>query len=241
MREQPARPPVQVQARALGDPTRFAIFQHLASAELPVRVAALTERFGLNHNAIRQHLAKLCDAELVVEETASRSGPGRPALQYRLAPGVAGTWGTQGPYEQLALMLLELGRSGCTPNDVGRAVGRKRGMALAPKPSAVAAVMPTSAMPTSPEVPPVRLLVDEMRRRGFEPDTSSRSTGVDVVLGSCPFSTAAVVDPAVVCEIHRGLAEGFLEGVGGGYRLMKLVIRNPTRGGCRLQLGPTQL
>jgi DNA-binding transcriptional ArsR family regulator len=60
---------LQEQARALGDPTRYAIFRYVADAPAasPAGIAELTEHLGLNHNAIRQHLAKLCDAGLVVE------------------------------------------------------------------------------------------------------------------------------------------------------------------------------
>ena len=50
---------LQEQARALGDPTRHQIFRYIASAGRPVDVAELTAHLGLNHNAIRQHLAKL--------------------------------------------------------------------------------------------------------------------------------------------------------------------------------------
>ncbi len=75
------------QARALGDPTRNAIFRYIDAASDPVGVAELTDHFGLNHNAIRQHLAKLRDAGLVVEELAAPSGPGRPPLRYRPNPG----------------------------------------------------------------------------------------------------------------------------------------------------------
>ena len=32
-----------------------------------------------------EHLAKLCDADLLLEETV-RAGPGRPSLRYRLGP-----------------------------------------------------------------------------------------------------------------------------------------------------------
>ena len=40
----------------------------------------LTAQFGLNHNAIRQHLAKLVDARLAVESTASPTAR-RPGLR----------------------------------------------------------------------------------------------------------------------------------------------------------------
>ena len=49
-------------------------------------MAELTEHFGLNHNAIRQHLAKLVDADLVVEDKAPSTGRGRPRLSYRVDP-----------------------------------------------------------------------------------------------------------------------------------------------------------
>src|SRR5436305_2032857 len=81
-------------ARALGDPTRFRIFRLVAEAVAPVRVASLTEQIGINHSAVRQHLAKLCDAGLLVEEFAVGAGPGRPPLVYRLSPDAAGTWDT---------------------------------------------------------------------------------------------------------------------------------------------------
>ena len=78
---------LQQQARALGDPTRHEVFRYLVDAARPVDVPELTEHFGLNHNAIRQHLAKLVDADLVVEETAPSTGRGRPRLRYtRLTP-----------------------------------------------------------------------------------------------------------------------------------------------------------
>ena len=77
---------LQQQARALGDPTRHGIFRYLVDAGRAVDVAELTEHFGLNHNAIRQHLAKLVDADFVIEETAPSVGRGRPRLRYVVTP-----------------------------------------------------------------------------------------------------------------------------------------------------------
>ena len=53
---------LQLQARALGDPTRHELFRYIADAGRPVDVAELTKHLGLHHNAIRQHLAKLVEA-----------------------------------------------------------------------------------------------------------------------------------------------------------------------------------
>jgi DNA-binding transcriptional ArsR family regulator len=52
---------LQQQAKALSDPTRHGIFRYIVDAGDDVHVAELTEHFGFNHNAIRQHLAKLAD------------------------------------------------------------------------------------------------------------------------------------------------------------------------------------
>ena len=94
---------LQEQAWALGDLTRHGIFRHIAE---------LTDRFGVNHNAIRQHVAKLVDAGLVIEDHAQSAGRGRPRLVYRLDPTVESRWGVVGPYERLSVLLAEVLRTG---------------------------------------------------------------------------------------------------------------------------------
>ena len=96
---------IQREARALGDPTRYRLFRYIADAPRPVGVAELTGYAGLNHNAVRQHLAVLKDAGLVTEETENRPGPGRPRLMYRLHPEVTDRWETRGGYKWLASVL----------------------------------------------------------------------------------------------------------------------------------------
>lgn len=209
---------VQRQARALGDPTRYAIFQLVATADAPVGVAELTRQFGINHNAVRQHLAKLCDAGLLAEHSAPRTGPGRPRLQYRLAPGIPGTWATHGPYETLALLLLAMVKEGKPAVEVGREAGR---------------LAASFADPSRQSA--LEHLVAEMQRRGFEPRTVARGDeAVDVVLDFCPFAAAAGGAPEIVCEIHRGLAEGFVEDLPGELRVSALQVRDPERAGCYL-------
>ena len=112
MRAESVTPTLQEQARALGDPTRHAIFRYLADAGTPVDVAELTEHFGLNHNAIRQHLTKLVHAGLVTEGRAPSSGRGRPRLNYEIHPSAESRWGATGPYERLSLLLSEMLRTG---------------------------------------------------------------------------------------------------------------------------------
>ncbi|HZD65523.1 MAG TPA: helix-turn-helix domain-containing protein, partial [Acidimicrobiales bacterium] len=96
---------LQQEARALGDPTRHRLFRYVAGADGLVGVAELTAHVQLNHNAVRQHLAVLKDANLVVEEVEDRDRPGRPRLLYRLHPEVPERWGATGSYPWLATQL----------------------------------------------------------------------------------------------------------------------------------------
>jgi predicted ArsR family transcriptional regulator len=209
---------VQRQARALGDPTRYDIFRFIAAASGPVRIATLAEYLGFNHNAVRQHLAKLTEAGLVTEERSSAITTGRPPLEFRLAPGAMGSWGAPGPYELLALLLLDIARGARTPADAGADAGR-----------ALAAMSVQGA-------DALDILETEMARRGFEPRRETNGPVTELVLERCPFLAAASASPEVVCEIHRGLAAGILEGMHADRQVRDLIVRPPAQAGCRLQL-----
>ena len=213
------RAPLQRQARALGNPTRFALFEHVARLHRPVQVATLVEQFGLNHNVIRQHLAKLCEAGLFVEEFAPRSGPGRPALQYRLAPDVAATWGLSSPYEQLALLLLEMTAERLSPREVGRRAGRRAATAGADAPAI-----------------PLERLVREMRKIGFDLQTRESSAAVELLLDPSPLAAGVAEHREILCELHRGFAEGFLREVGSELRVVDLQADDRAGGSCAIRL-----
>ncbi|MCD9622261.1 helix-turn-helix transcriptional regulator [Rhabdothermincola salaria] len=207
---------LQVQARALGDPTRHRLFRYIADAPSAVGVVELTDHVGLNHNAVRQHLAKLVDAGLVTEATARPAGPGRPRLVYRVDPTAASRWEVPGPYERLAQWLSEVIRTGQTPAEIGRLAGRaehERG------PS---------------EDDPIAELTRVMARQGFDPIERRRGSSVDLVLQNCPFETTALADPATVCQLHHGLAVGVADAIG-GVVVDDLVAKDPRRAGCRLR------
>ncbi|MGA9278262.1 helix-turn-helix domain-containing protein, partial [Ilumatobacter sp.] len=145
---------LQIQARALGDPTRYELFRHVADSGGQVGVAELTELKGFNHNAIRQHLSKLVDAGLLEESTAPSSGRGRPRLLYSVHPSADSRWDVTGPYERLSLLLSEVIRTGDTPVEVGRRAGA-RGFDGA------------TAMGVASD--PLAAMASEMARAGFEP------------------------------------------------------------------------
>lgn len=208
---------LQQQARALGDPTRHAIFQYVVEATDATDVAELTAHFGFNHNAIRQHLAKLVDAGLVVESSAPASGRGRPRLIYRPDPAADSRWGAVGPFERLSWLLAEIVRSGDTPVEVGRrAVERQRLGA------------------TTTDADPFDALLDQMASNGFEPELRQRGDRAEIILRTCPFASAVQVDPDTVCGLHLGMAYGVAETVD-GLVIDELVTRDPRQAGCRLR------
>jgi predicted ArsR family transcriptional regulator len=211
-------PTLQEQARALGDPTRYGIFRYVADAGAPVDIAELTEHFGLNHNAIRQHLAKLVDAELVTEDLAAGGGRGRPRLNYRVHPGADSRWGVTGSYERLSLLLSEIVRTGDSPEEVGRRAGRRQRLGSGAKDD------------------PVALVVDAMERQGFDPTVRTHGDRVEVVLRTCPFATTALADPDTVCGLHLGIAHGVADLTAGRIAVGELVPHDPRRANCRLRL-----
>jgi predicted ArsR family transcriptional regulator len=206
---------LQLQARALGDPTRHAVFRYVVDAGRPVGVAELTEHFGFNHNAIRQHLAKLVAAGLVLEATAAPAGRGRPRLEYTADPAASGPWGAGGPYERLSRLLVEIIRSGLSPEEVGR---RAADGFRVPTPSGDA----------------VADIAAAMARQGFEPEVRTGRRRGEVVLRTCPFESAALADRETICALHLGIAEGLAEGT--SVVVEELVANDPRRADCRIRL-----
>ena len=208
-------PDLQRQARALGDPTRYAIYRHIASADDPVGVAELTDLVGLNHNAVRQHLGKLVEAGLLTQATESRTTRGRPRLVFTLDPASADQWGADGSYHRLSMLLLEMVSTGDSAEDVGRRSGREASVA------------------SHEGADPVAALGDAIARSGFEPTLRDVRGRTEFVLHRCTFADAAAVDPDTVCRIHLGIARGIADQLG-TIEVDDLVAADPYRAGCRL-------
>lgn len=209
-------PTLQIQAKALGDPTRHRLFRHVANAAHPVGVAELTDQFGLNHNAIRQHLAKLVDADLLEETTARPTGRGRPRLLYTVDPRAESRWGVTGPYERLALLLTEMARTGEQPIEIGRRAGQRRRMS------------------DTAEDRPVEAFVGALAREGFEPTSRQHGDEVDIRLATCPFVSAVLADPDTICTLHLGLSQGLAEAIG-GIEVLEMTANDPRSANCRLK------
>jgi predicted ArsR family transcriptional regulator len=208
--------------KALGDDTRFAIYQELAQSVSPLSASILAERLGLHPNTIRPHLDRMREAGLVEVEAIHRGTVGRPQFQYSLAPGAPGL-GLDPPAHTLLAGLLAalcegLGAAGADATELGRQWG---GEAVARRPGAGGCLA---------------ALVGELERLGFDPagedlgEKGNHGARVRVDFLHCPFRELAEAYPDLVCNLHRGIVEGVVEaspGEGIVERFATLADRDP--------------
>jgi predicted ArsR family transcriptional regulator len=204
----------QQRIRVIAEPARYRLLRHLVDAPAPATIAELTAVSALNHTTVREHVAKLEECGLVsgvLDAPTKRRG--RPRRVYRATGDAHRLLEGDTPYEHLAHLLLDALATGDDPVTVGRRAGHRV----------------RSAEPETTSVPPVAALARELARQGFEPTT----VGDTVLLGRCPFATAAARDPDTVCRLHLGLAHGLADAIG-GVEVDDLVRADPQHGGCRL-------
>ncbi len=69
---------------------------------------------------------------------------------------------------------------------------------------------------------------------GFDPAIGDGGAAVTIAFTHCPFRELAEAHPEVVCHLHRGLVEGFVEQLGGASvdRFATLADRDP----CQVEL-----
>jgi predicted ArsR family transcriptional regulator len=187
--------------KALGDNTRYAIYLELARSPRPLTTAEIAETLDLHPNTVRPHLERMRDVGLLDVETEARGAVGRPQHRYSLAAD-APSLGLEPPtFRVLARMLLRLaGTAGLGSEDALEA-GREQGEtdALAPAPD---------------DSVTVERLVARLDALGFDPAVAHDDASATVAFTHCPFRDLAESDPDVVCGLHRGMVEGFVEAAG---------------------------
>jgi predicted ArsR family transcriptional regulator len=187
--------------KVLGDDTRYAIYRELAASKVPMSTVDLAEAVGLHINTVRPHLERMREIGLLELAAESRGTVGRPQHRYSLAED-APSLGLEPPsFRVLATLLATVAASGEVTDEVVRDVGRQQGRALAE------GVVRTHAIDG---------LLDELVELGFEPRIESESDEATcIAFGNCPFAELAEAFPQLVCGLHRGICEGFVDEVGG--------------------------
>jgi predicted ArsR family transcriptional regulator len=188
--------------KALGDNTRYAIYLEVARSSSPRSTAEIADVLGLHPNTVRPHLERMRDVGLLDVFVESQGLVGRPQHRYTVAAD-APSLGLEPPAFPLLARLLGAvaAASGAESEEcaeVGRAQGRAAARARRSGAGCVAA------------------LVDELADLGFDPATGEDPDGTTtIVFTHCPYRELAEAYPDLVCHLHRGLVEGFVEVEGG--------------------------
>ena len=113
--------------KALGDETRFSMYQELASSTRPLSAHELADRLGIHANTVRLHLERLREAGLVDVEAVHRGTVGRPQHVYALASGAPSLGFDPPSYTLLAGLLAALAERVGADAEEATAIGRRWG------------------------------------------------------------------------------------------------------------------
>lgn len=205
--------------KALGDNTRFAIYVEIARSPVPLSTAEVADALDLHPNTVRPHLDRMREVGLLQVEIDGRGAVGRPQHRYSPAPD-APSLGLEPPaHRVLARMLADVAAlMGPDVDDVA-AMGWEQGRSAAARRAGA---------------PCVAALADALAELGFDPTTVVDGAEVSIAFTHCPYRELAEAYPDLVCNLHRGLVEGFVEQQGGARitGFATLADRDP----CRVEL-----
>jgi len=203
--------------KALGDNTRYAIYLELARSSRPLSTSDVAESLDLHLNTVRPHLERMREVGLLDVRPDTRGAVGRPQKLYSLASDSPGL-GLEPPvYPLLSRMLLQVAVDSGADGDTVLEAGRHAGASLAHRPLAAGSCADAA----------VGMLED----LGFDPAVVSENDSTTVAFGHCPFAELAEAQPQVVCALHRGILEGFVDEVGSATveEFHDIVSRTPCR------------
>lgn len=204
--------------KALGDNTRYAIYLEIARASSPLSTADISDVLGLHPNTVRPHLERMREVGLLDVEADSRGSVGRPQHRYSIS-SEAPSLGLEPPaFPLIAALLAEVATVlGPDSEDVA-AVGREQGAEAAGARGGRC----------------IDALVAELSDLGFDPAVADDGAATTIAFTHCPFRELAEAYPELVCHLHRGIVEGFVERLGGARveEFATLMDRDP----CRVEL-----
>jgi predicted ArsR family transcriptional regulator len=201
-------------ARALGEETRFNIYRAICISDDPIAVSSLADTFSLHPNAIRQHLARLEQAGLVVSR-ADRDGvgAGRPRRLYESSPRPLEF--THPPHSMRSLVAVLAEAIDALPSDHRTLVrfGRSWGRSWATR-------RKRELNGSSPRSRRGRaeLLARELRDWGWRPTTTREGPRMHLSTGHCLFREVIGADTnGRCCALEEGLLSGLVEALVNGH------------------------
>jgi predicted ArsR family transcriptional regulator len=187
--------------KALGDNTRYAIYLELARSPVPLATSEIAETLGLHVNTVRPHLERMREVGLLDLAAGTKGSVGRPQHRYSLAADAPALGFEPPAFPVLARMLLQLAKAAGLDEVDAADAGRQQGVLDAAR---------------SGDEDCVTALTAELAELGFDPAVLEDPQGATIAFTHCPFRDLAEAHPELVCNLHRGLVEGFVDTIGGG-------------------------
>lgn len=190
-------------------PRRKLILDTIREADAPLQPREIANELHLHLNTIRDHLAALVEAGLLIRKTVPHAGRGRPAIAYMTPPGDADTPDRRTSNALIVMLLDHLDETSPIPEVEARRMGEEMGRYLA--------TTLNSERPLYLEL--LRLAQDW----GF--DAAWHSSTNTLTLGSCPLGLEEIIRCNLLSEIHAGVLRGVVEGTGHSLDDCKAVSR----------------
>ncbi|WP_407343977.1 helix-turn-helix transcriptional regulator [Pengzhenrongella phosphoraccumulans] len=196
--------------RVLASRRRAELLQVLRERNDALSVAEIATEIGMHGNTVRAHLEALVQSGHVERAADARGVPGRPRQVFR----ATGAPTADRDYRLLADVLTHhLAASTPDPSQVALAAGRSWALANEPSPASPGGLADAPPDPfageTQDDLTPVLRLLSAA---GFSPELAEDRSAIR--LRHCPFREIAARNAAVVCQVHLGLIQGTLEGLG---------------------------
>ena len=206
--------------KALGDNTRYAIYLELARSSVALSTADIAATLDLHPNTVRPHLERMREVGLLDVVVDGRGTVGRPQHRYSLAAESPSLGLEPSAFRLLARLLAATAATSGVDPEMVAAVGRQHGRAAAASRADAAGC--------------VAALMAELADLGFDPAAAEDGAATSIAFTHCPFGELAEAFPELVCHLHRGIVEGFVEQAGGARVLefATLADRDP----CRVEL-----
>jgi predicted ArsR family transcriptional regulator len=210
--------------KALGDNTRYAIYLELARSPFALSTAEIAESLDLHPNTVRPHLERMREVGLLVVDADSRGTVGRPQHRWNLAPEAPSLGLEPSAIRGLAGLLAAVAAGAGASQHLLAEAGRVQGRAAGANRAAAGVQSCLEA------------LVDELADLGFDPAVADDGSVTTVGFTHCPFRDLAEAYPDVVCQLHRGIVEGVIQGVPNAEVMVEAFATLADRDPCRVEL-----
>ena len=210
----------------LSDPTRYAIYQGIASQNKQFNVQEIAEQFSIHPNVARLHLTKLEDVNLLSSVLEKTGKGGRPSRLYSVSDQSVNLQFPPRDYPLLADIAIEALNS---LGEIGKKALRETGLRFGREAANKIIFSEKIGLNTSNETK-LAHICHLVNTHGVHPEIEiiDQET-IRFRIYSCNFKEAAKKMPESVCQMHHTFLRGIFESFFGNITLLE---ENSIIGGC---------